>query len=259
MAVIHNEQDLALLRESGRRLGAVLATLEAAVEPGVTTKELDELAYEQISAGGDTPAFLNYQPDFSSTPFPGSVCVAINDEVVHGIPDQPNRTLAEGDIIGLDCGLIHEGLYSDSAITVPVGEVSADTRKLLNATREALNAGINAVHAGVRVGDIGEAISAVAEREGLGLVRELGGHGLGYSPHSDPMIPNFGRAGDGVRLPAGSVIALEPMFTLGGDDIQLDPDGWTIRTRDASRSAQFEHSLLVTEEGADVLTVRPEH
>lgn len=241
------------LRQSGRILAEVLRRLQAALEPGVTTGELNELAVRELNALGGKPTFLGYQPDPDVKPYPGILCVSVNDEVVHGIPGR--RTLAEGDIVGLDFGVNFEGMMTDGAVTVPVGEASPAAARLLVATQEALAAGIGMVRDGARVGDISAAIEHRLNRDRLGIVRELSGHGVGDQVHEEPSILNYGRAGTGPRLKAGMSIAIEPMATLGSRHIMLDEDGWTIRTVDGSLSAQFEHTVLILEDGAEILTV----
>lgn len=252
MAKFKTTEEIALLRESGRRLGAVLRALREAIKPGITTKSLDEIAVRLIRAGGDIPPFLGYTPHGARTPFPASLCVSINDEIVHGIPG--DRVLKEGDIVGLDLGIAHKGMISDAAITVPVGKVSAEDMELIRKTEESLEAGIRAARVGGRIGDISAAIEAVGRKKGYGIVEELGGHGVGHFVHEDPYVPNFGRKGTGPLLKPGMVLALEPMFTLGSRHIRLMPDGYTIVTEDGARAAHFEHTIAITEEGVEVLT-----
>jgi methionyl aminopeptidase len=178
----------------------------------------------------------------------------VNDEIVHGVPGDNQRALAQGDIVGLDMGLVHEGLIVDSAITVGVGEIDAKAKKLLAATEEALYAGIKAARGGMYIGDIGAAVEAVARRNHFTIADELAGHGVGYKVHEDPFVPNFGAPGQGPQLKPGMVIAIEPMFNEGGGEIKVDRNDWTIRTRDGSRSAHFEHTILITEHGPEILT-----
>ncbi len=245
-------EEIVLLREGGRRLAEILKTLALMVAPGVTTNALDERARELIAESGDEPAFLDYQSEGMKRPYPAALCVSINDEVVHGVPSE--RALVEGDIITLDLGLCHKGLYTDSAITVPVGEISEEAKRLIETTRESLMAGIKAIHAGARLGDIGAAVAAVAKRGDLGIVRELGGHGVGYAVHEGPLIPNYGTKGSGLALEAGMVLAIEPMLTLGEGRVKLGKDGFTYLTRDGSLAAHFEHTIVVTDRGAEILT-----
>lgn len=253
MSRLKSKEDIQALRVGGKRLARVLDAVEAAVRPGVTTKELDTLAEKLIRDGGDEPAFLNYQPDGADFPFPATVCISVNEEVVHGLPG--TRVLKEGDIVGLDLGLSHKGLIVDMARTVPVGKVSSEVAELLRVTKDALKAGISQVVPGNRIGDISSAIEAFAVKAGYGIVRELGGHGVGHKVHELPFVPNYGKAGTGPVLEEGMVLALEPMFNIGGDDIELMKDGYTYRTFDKSLSAHFEHTVVITAKGAEVVTV----
>jgi methionyl aminopeptidase len=262
MIKLKNETEIALLREGGRRLASVLGQVAKAVKPGLTSRELDALASKLISDLGDKPSFLRYQPAGASAPYPASLCVSINEEVVHGVPS--DRQLEVGDVVSLDLGLNHGGLFTDLAVTVLViGEnVRSQTSnisdvvklKLINATKEALAAGIKSARPGNTLGDIGAAIEAVAKRNGLGVVRDLGGHGVGKKVHEEPVIANYGKKGTGLKLKAGMVLALEPMFTLGADEVNFMPDGYTVTTADGSLAAHFEHTIVITERGAEILT-----
>lgn len=253
--IIKNDTERENLIEGGKRLAAVLAALRAKVAPGVTTEELDDLAEQMIRDGGDEPCFLGYTPEGGNRPYPATLCVSINEEVVHGIPNESVKTLRDGDIVGLDLGLTHNGIIVDAAITVPVGTVSEETKKLLRATEEALAAGIGAAIPGNHVGDISYAIQEVIERSGFKVVKELGGHGVGDVVHEDPFIPNYGRKGEGELLEEGMVLALEPISTAGKAAVILCPDGYTFRTKDGSRSAHFEHTILLEKQGARIVTV----
>lgn len=252
MIRLKTESEIALLREGGQRLAGVLAELKQAVKPGVTTRELDKLAFDLISKLGDKPAFLHYQPAGAPRPYPASLCVSVNDEVVHGIPS--DRVLKEGDVVGLDLGLNHGGWFTDSAFTVAVGEVGPSARKLIAATEEALAVAIKAVRPGNTLGDIGVAVEEVAKRNGLGVIRDLGGHGVGQKVHEEPMIPNYGKRGTGLKLKTGMVLAIEPMFTLGTEQVNFSDDGYTVTTADGSLAAHFEHTVAVTDKGASILT-----
>lgn len=252
--IIKNDTQRADLIEGGKRLAAVLEVLRTKVAPGVSTEELDDLAEELIRAGGDEPCFLGYTPESAQRPYPATLCVSINDEVVHGIPNESPRTLKEGDIVGLDLGLSHNGIIVDAAITVPVGEVSDESKKLMRATEEALAAGIAVAMPGKHMGDISYAIQKVIESAGFKVVKELGGHGVGDAVHEDPFIPNFGRAGEGELLKEGMVLALEPISSAGKATVILSPDGYTYRTKDGSRSAHFEHTILLEVSGARIIT-----
>jgi len=243
------------LLEGGKRLASVLEALRAKVVPGMTTQELDDLAEQLIRAGGDEPCFLGYTPEGAQRPYPATLCVSINDEVVHGIPNESSRALKEGDIVGLDLGLTHNGIIVDAAITVPVGTVNEETKKLLYATEAALAAGIAAAVPGKHVGDISYAIQQEIEKEGFKVVKELGGHGVGELVHEEPFIPNYGRPGDGELLEENMVLALEPISTAGKAGVVLAPDGYTFRTKDGSRSAHFEHTILLEKGGARIVTL----
>ena len=242
------------LRASGGILAEVLRRVAAALEPGVTTGYLGDLATRELKALGGKPTFLGYQPDPGVRPFPSTICISVNDEVVHGIPGP--RVIAAGDLVGLDFGVNYEGMFTDGAVTVVAGgKPNPAQERLLRATREALDLGIAQVHDGARVGNLAHAIETRLRRDKLGIIEELSGHGVGHQVHEDPMILNFGRAGTGPRLVSGMSIAIEPMATLGRRDIFLDDDGWTIRTADGSLGAQFEHTVLVTDDGCEVLTI----
>ena len=253
MVSIKNEEDIILLREGGKRLARILQDLGALVRPGITTQELELAARAAIEKGGDIPSFLGYKPEGSRTPYPAALCTSVNDEVVHGIPS--GRVLKEGDIIGLDLGLIHKGVYLDSAITVPVGKVSKELQDLIRATEEALAEGIAAARAGAHTGDIGVAVSAIAKKYHYKVIRDLSGHGVGYAVHEDPEVPNYGRAGEGTELLPGMVIAIEPMFSLADTNIKTAPDGFTFITSSGSVSAHAEHTVLITPSGSDILTL----
>jgi methionyl aminopeptidase len=248
MTRIKNPEEIAHMRESGRMLASVLQYLEPQVEPGVTTKHLAELAVAELKRLGGKPAFLGYQG------FPDVICISLNNEVVHGIP-RADRIIQEGDIVSLDFGVIYHGMITDAAISVIAGKAK-DPRhtQLVNITEQSLQAGINVVCDGVQTGDIGAAVQAVLDKFKYGIVRDLVGHGVGHFVHEDPNVPNYGRPHRGERLSAGMTIAIEPMATLGTDRVFLAPDGWTILTADNSWSAHFEHTVLITEDGAEILT-----
>lgn len=252
---IRNDTQRANLIEAGKRLAAVLEQLKAAVAPGVTAEELDDLAEARIREGGDTPAFLGYTPEGAPRPYPATLCVSINDEVVHGIPNESKKVLKEGDIVGLDLGLIHEGIIVDAAITATVGQPDTLSKKLLYATEEALAAGIAEALPGNHVGDISHAIGTVIERAGFSVVKSLGGHGVGDLVHEEPFIPNYGRAGTGPLLVEGMVLALEPISSAGKATVILAPDGYTYKTKDGSRSAHFEHTILIEKGEARIITI----
>ena len=254
MITIKTKEEIEILAEGGKRLAFILQKLAKMVAPGVSTKELDERALALTLAGGDTPSFLHYQPDGAKRPYPASLCVSLNDEVVHGIPNEKSRKLKDGDIVSLDMGIVHKGLITDSAVTVIVGKGDAQARKLLKVTRDALQKGIEAARGGNRVGDIGNAIETFVAPHGFSHAEGLAGHGVGYAVHEDPYVPNTGKAGEGVVLKAGMVIAIEPMLNEGTGKIKLDQDGYTFRTRDGKRSAHFEHTIVITDGEPIVLT-----
>jgi methionyl aminopeptidase len=255
MIIIKTPEEIEILREGGKHLATVLYKVKEKVTPGVSTKDLDVYAEKLIREMGDTPAFLNYRPAGAKTPFPASLCVSINDEVVHGIPSK-KRILKEGDIISLDLGLNHKGLFTDMAITVPVGKVSTSSQKLLEVTEKALQVAIDAARGGNTVGDIGHAVESFikSQKETYGIVDVLSGHGVGRAIHEDPYIPNFGKAGRGEKLAPGMVIALEPMINAGTKNVTIDDDDWTFRTADGKNSAHFEKTILITEGDAEILT-----
>ncbi len=251
---IKTEKEIEILRECGKRLARVLNGLEKAVVPGVSTHDLDQLAEKLIRETGDTPAFLGYQPYGANFPYPGTLCVSVNDEIVHGIGKE-THILKEGDIVGIDLGMIHSGLITDSARTVAVGKISDAAQKLLDTTKKALETGIAAAKAGAHSGDIGYAIERFVKPYKYGIVRELGGHGVGRKVHEEPYIPNYGtRKSVGVKLKPGMVIAIEPMLNIGKRGIVLNKDGYTYRTADRSLSAHFEHTVLIAKDGPEVLT-----
>ena len=255
MVTIKTENEIALLREGGKHLARVLEALIKAARPGVSAVELDKLAERLVRENRDIPSFLNYKAKGSKQNFPASLCISVNDEVVHGLPKK-GQVITEGDIVALDMGLIHEKMYLDSAVTVAVGKVDETAAKLIQITKDALSVGIKAARAGKHTGDIGYAIERFIKPTGFGIVRELAGHGVGYDVHEDPYIPNYGKRGRGDLLKPGMVIAIEPMINEGGDDIYVDDDGFTFRTKDGKRSAHFEHTVLITNGEAEVLTGR---
>jgi len=245
--VIKSARELALMREAGRIVALTLNYLAEQVRPGVTTGELDRLADAFIRKQGAIPSFKGYKG------FPASICVSVNDEVVHGIPGK--RVLREGEIVGLDVGAIYGGMQGDAAITLPVGRVSRQAQRLIKAAQEALIAGIRAARAGNHLGDISWAIQRVAEEAGFSVVREYGGHGIGREMHEDPHIPNWGEPGTGPLLKPGMTLALEPMLNAGAHQVRVKRDNWTVVTADGSLSAHFEHTIAITDGDAEVLTM----
>ncbi|MBX4181355.1 type I methionyl aminopeptidase [Candidatus Parcubacteria bacterium] len=252
---LKTESDIKTLREGGERHAEILGLLAAMVEPGISTLTLEEEALRLIREKGDKPAHLGYTPRGADRPFPAALCISINDEIVHGIPNEVPKVLNQGDIVSIDLSLIHKGLITDSAITVGVGAIDDESRELLNVTKRALEAGIAAAKPGNHIGDIGAAITSKVKESPFSLAKDLVGHGVGFAIHEDPYVPNMGNKGQGEKLVPGMVIAIEPMLNVGKGDIKLDRDGYTIRTKDGSRSAHFEHTVAITEEGPLVLTL----
>ncbi len=242
--------EILAMRESGRMLAMILTKLEAMVEPGVSTKDIAVIAQRELKALGVAAPFLGYQG------FPDVICISLNDEVVHGIP-KIDRIIMDGDLVSLDFGVNYRGMITDSALTLIAGKPkNSRVVDLVKYTAAALNEGIAVVKDNIRTGDIAAAVEAVLKRHNFGIVRDLVGHGVGHELHEDPNIPNYGRANTGPWLKAGMTIAIEPMATLGSDQVILEPDGWTVRSRDRSLSAHFEHTVLITKDGAEILTLR---
>ena len=251
MIFLKTDDEIELLRQSNLLVGRALAEVAKLIKPGVTTLELDRVAEEFIRDNGAIPTFKGF-PNQYGQPFPGSFCASVNDQVVHGIPN--DKPLQEGDIVSVDCGTYMNGFCGDSAYTFCVGEVAPEVRELLKVTKEALYKGIeNAVH-GKRLGDIGSAVQDHCEKHAYGVVREFVGHGIGKEMHEEPPVPNYGKRGSGVLLKSGMCIAIEPMITLGSPQIYMEPDRWTIRTRDGKWAAHFEHTLAVRKGKAEVLS-----
>ncbi len=240
-------EEIELIRESSLLVGKTLAEVAPMIQPGVSVLDLDKRAYEFIKDHGGHPGFLGFNG------FPNSLCISMNEVVVHGIP-KAGQVMQDGDIISVDCGVLMNGFYGDSAYTFPVGEVSDEVMKLLVNTKECLDLGIEQAIAGNRVGDIGYAVQAHAENAGFGVVRELVGHGLGRDLHEPPEVPNFGRRGKGPKLVEGLVINIEPMINMGRKEVQQHADGWTIYTADRKPSAHFEHTMVVRKGKAELLS-----
>jgi methionyl aminopeptidase len=254
MVTIKTKEDIAVLREGGKRHAEILRKVAGMVEPGIKVSELNDYADKLIVESGDKSAFLNYRPKGAKRAYPASLCVSVNDEVVHGIPNEKEKILKEGDIVSLDLGLNHKGLFTDAAVTVPVGNISPELEKLLQITKEALMAGIKAAKGGKKTGDIGQVIERLALANNYGVVEDLAGHGVGYDVHEEPSVPNYGEAGKGELLKPGMVIAIEPMLNLGTKEIILDNDDYTYRTADGKPSAHFEHTVLITKGNPEILT-----
>lgn len=249
-------EEIELLKTSGAHLAEVLMHVRDHTKPGVSTDTLNDLAEAKIEELGDEPAFLGYTPDWTTRPYPAALNVSINNVVVHGIPNENPQIIQEGDIVSIDCGVVHEDMYTDSALTVIVGEVSPEVKRLVQVTKEALDAGIRAAQLGNTIGDIGAAIEGIITPHNFGIVTDLAGHGVGYGVHEDPYIPNIGRVGEGPELKEGMVIAIEPMVTLGDGEVIFLDDGYTVITADESFSAHFEHTVAITANGPLVLTRR---
>ena len=254
MIVMKTQREIAALREAGRVVAYAHDAIAEVADVGVSLRELDDVVRKVIADHGATSSFLGYHPHFAPTPFPGVICASVNDEIVHGIPD--DRRLADGDLVSIDIGISLDGWVGDAARSFVVGEPRPEDEALIAHTTEALEAGIAAARPGNRLGDIGHAISTIAREHGYGMPEGWGGHGVGREMHEDPSVPNEGRAGRGMKLKPGLVIAIEPMFIAGGrDTYTIDDDGWTIRTDDGTRAAHVEHTIAITAEGPEVLTL----
>ena len=275
------QEEIEILRQGGRRLAVMLGDLAEAARPGVSTKDLDMMAERMIRGAGGEPVFKGYRIAEAKAPFPASICISINDEVVHGIP-RANRILDQGDVVSIDIGMrwpkletgnrkldagdltgefqhpassIQRSMVTDMAMTIGVGKISDEAGRLIRATKEALDEAIAAIRPGATIGDIGFAVTTRLKKDNFGIIRDLAGHGVGYELHEPPMIPNFGAPGTGAKLQEGMVIAVEPMATFGGWRITLDDDEWTFRTADHSLASHFEHTIAVMHDGAEILTV----
>jgi methionyl aminopeptidase len=248
MIYIKSNDEIKIMREANLIVRDLLAYLEEKVKPGISTAKLDKLAYEFITARGAKPSFLGYDG------FPASICTSVDDAVVHGIPSE-DQILEEGQIIGIDVGAYIHGFHGDAARTVAVGKISPEKQRLIDVTRESFFKGISVLKDGVRLGDLGAAIQKHAESNGYSVVRELVGHGIGRKMHEDPSVPNYGMAGHGVKLRKNMTIAVEPMINMGKKEIYVEDDGWTIRTDDGLPSAHYENTLLITEDGYELLTL----
>jgi methionyl aminopeptidase len=251
MVTLKNQAELDRMREAGRVVGVTLKRVSAAVEPGISLTELEAIGAACIKKHGALPSFLNYRPTHAPTPYPATLCLSVNDVVVHGIPD--GTVLKDGDILSIDCGAIVDGYHGDAAVTVPVGQVDDAAERLMKTTSEALTAAIRAAVPNARLGDVSHAVESTARP--YGLLEGCGGHGIGTAMHEDPHVANTGRPGRGMRLKEGLVIAIEPMLIEGGRDASRTlADGWSIVTADGSRAAHFEHTVAVTADGPQVLT-----
>jgi len=247
MIHLKSSEELEIMDRANRIVHKVLQRVSSEVAPGVALRELDSVAESTTKSLGGKPAFKGYHG------YPASICLSVNDEVVHGIPGE--RKLQEGDIVSVDFGVVLDGYYGDAACTLPVGQVNEGSRRLMEVTRESLLKGIERAQVGERVSDVSHAVQTWAEGHGFSVVRDYVGHGIGRALHEEPQVPNFGTPGLGPKLRAGMVLAIEPMVNEGGPDVTVDPDGWTVRTRDGKRSAHFEYSVALTESGPRVLGV----
>lgn len=248
MVVLKTTRELALMREACRISAGALKVAGEAVEPGVSTEEIDRIAYKYIKSQGAEPNFLNLYG------FPATACISINDEVIHGIPSK-KRILRQGDIVSIDLGAKLEGYNGDNAATFAVGDISDEAKRLIDTTRESLYEAIAKCVVGNKLGDIGSTVQRYCEERGYGVVREYTGHGVGKALHEDPAVPNYGTAGRGIRLLPGMTLAIEPMINQGKADIRKLPDGWTVKTKDGLLSAHFEHTVAITKEGPKILTI----
>ena len=254
MVVLKSATEIATMREAGRIVARTLAAVAAAAVPGARLIDLDAIAAELIRTLGAKPSFPDYHPRWAPVPYPGVLCLSVNEAIVHGIPDA--RTLAPGDVLSIDCGAYIDGYHGDAAITIGIGEIDPEAQRLIETTEAALAAGIEAAQPGARMGDVSHAVESLARAGGYGLPPGLGGHGIGTAMHEDPHVPNTGRANRGLVLREGLVLAIEPMLLEGGRDRgRTLPDGWTVVTTDGSRAAHSEHTVAITADGPVVLTV----
>lgn len=247
MIILKSDEEIQAIRKSALMVAKVLADLEKMIEPGVSTKELDAFAEKKAKEMGAIPAFKNYRG------YPASLCTSINEEIIHGIPSP--RTLAEGDIISLDFGVIYEGYYGDAAVTYPVGQVTPEAIALIDAAKKSFFKGLEKVREGCRISDISHAIQKYVEAQGFSVIRSFVGHGIGFSLHEEPQIPNFGIPGSGPKIKKGMVLAIEPMIAAGDWKVEILKDNWTAVTKDRSLSSHYEHTVALTEEGAEILSL----
>ena len=248
MIVLKTGRELEIMREACRISAGALQLIGKAIEPGVTTAELDRMAEKYILSQGAKPNFKNYQG------YPATACISVNNEVIHGIPSS-KRVIKQGDIVSVDLGALFNGYHGDNAATFACGDISEEAKRLLEATEQSLYEGIKAAVVGGRIGDIGNAVQSFVESKGFSVVRKFVGHGIGTALHEAPEVPNFGSAGRGIRLMPGMTLAIEPMVNAGGYDVEIMPDGWTVLTKDGSLSAHFEHTVAITSSGPKILTI----
>lgn len=244
--MIKTPEQIKKIRASCKLLARIFSEIDTLIKPGITGVELDRIVEEKILGAGAMPSFKNYEG------FPSSICISINDVIVHGIPN--NQEFQEGDIVGIDTGLCLDGAYSDMARTYPIGKVEANAQRLINVTKECIDKALEVICDGAHIGDIGAAVQGCAEKAGFGVIRKFVGHGVGNAVHEEPKIPNFGKKGEGIELKAGMILAIEPMISEGSYEIVIDEDGWTARMADGKKAAHFEHTILVTKDGGKILT-----
>ena len=249
MITLKSAAELEGMRQSSRIVAAVLGELEPLIRPGIRTRDLDLYAEKRTRELGAVPAFKGYRG------YPASVCVSVNEEIIHGIPS--GRILQEGDIVSLDFGVLYEGFYSDSALTVPVGRASAEALRLIGAAERSFFKGLERLREGARLSDVSAAVQQSVEAEGFSVIRQFVGHGIGRALHEEPQVPNFGLAGRGPKVRTGMTLAIEPMIAAGGHEVEILEDGWTAVTRDRSLAAHFEHTVALTENGPEILSARP--
>lgn len=248
MIVLKTGRELSVMREACRISAGALQLVGKAIEPGITTAELDKIAENYIRSKGAVPNFKNYQG------YPATACISVNNEVIHGIPSR-KRVIKQGDIVSVDLGALFNGYHGDNAATFACGDISEEAKRLMDATRESLYEGIKAAVAGGRIGDIGHAVQSYIEARGYSVVRKFVGHGIGTKLHEAPEVPNFGAPSRGIRLMPGMTLAIEPMVNAGGSEVEIMPDGWTVLTKDGSLSAHFEHTVAITSSGPQIMTI----
>lgn len=254
MVTIKTKEEIEILRQGGKKLAAIAKKISKLARPGIATIELDRAAEDFIKAAGGEPSFKNYKTKDDRTPYPASLCVSLNDEVVHGLPSE-KIILKQGDVLSLDLGMKHQGLYTDIALTIGIGKIDKKAKKLLRVCKIALARGTKSAKEGNHLGDVGFAIQQYVESMGFNVIRKLVGHGVGYSVHEEPDVPNWGEPGQGEVLEKGMVLAIEPMIVEGGPDVFLASDGWTWKTKDGSRACHFEHTIAVGKNKSEILTL----
>lgn len=250
--IIQDEKELEFLRIGAKKLASILSELEKAAKPGVQTKELDKLAYDLILKAGAKPAFLGYKPKGAKEVYPATLCVSLNEEIVHGLPSE--RIIKDGDLISLDLGLNYQGYFSDMAITIGVGKISKKAEDLIKTSKDGLDFAIKQIKPGIKTGDLGYLIQKFVQKRGFFVIKELAGHGIGKVPQEFPYLPNWGKRGEGVALKQGMILAVELMISEKETEIETLPDGWTIKTADGSLSSHFEHTIVLKKQGAEIIT-----